>query len=51
MNNGTKDNIVIDKVLVQGLGWELYCARCFHTICNIKVLEIEGATGRLILKA
>ena len=26
VNNGTKDNIVVDEVLVQGLGWEQYCA-------------------------
>ena len=36
MNNGTKDNIMVDEVLVQGLGWELYWARCLHTIHNIK---------------
>ena len=36
MNNETKDNIVVDKVLVQALGWELYCAQCLHTIRNIE---------------
>ena len=41
VNNGTKDNIVIDKVLVQGLGWELYFARCLHTIRNIEESQFD----------
>ena len=39
MNNGIKDNIVVDKVPVQGLRWELYCARCLHTIHSIEESE------------
>ena len=26
VNNGIKDNIVVDEVLVKGLGWEVYVA-------------------------
>ena len=27
VNNGTGDNFVVDEILVQGLWWEVYCAR------------------------
>ena len=36
VNNGTEDNIVVDEVLVEGLGWEVYLAQCLHTIHNIE---------------
>ena len=36
VNNRTKDNIVAGEVIVEGLGWELYVARCLHTIHNIE---------------
>ena len=36
VNNVTEDNIVIDEVLVEGLGWEMYVARCLHSIHSIE---------------
>ena len=36
VNNGTEDNIVVDEVLVEGLGWKVYIAQCLHTIHNIE---------------
>ena len=28
----TKDNIKVHEILVEGFGWEVYVARCLHTI-------------------
>ena len=39
VNNGTEDNIVVDKVLFQGLGWELYC--CNHTFHIFVVNKLD----------
>ena len=36
VNNGTKDNIVVDEVLVKGLGWEVYVAQWLHTNHSIE---------------
>ena len=36
VNNGTKDNVEVHEILVEGLGWEVYVARCLHTIQCMK---------------
>jgi len=33
---GIEDNLMVDEVLVKGLGWEVYVARYLHTISNIE---------------
>ena len=36
VNNGTKDNIMVHEVLVEGFKWEVYVAGCLHTIHSIE---------------
>ena len=40
VNNGTEDNIVVDEVLVEGLGWKVYIAQCLFE-------ENVGKTGKV----
>jgi len=36
VNNGIEDNIKVHEILVEGLGWEMYVARCLHTVQCMK---------------